>query len=71
MVAFTFADACGWDCLEKPDDLLVGGIGLPIEYQNRYVDSLQTFSAQSIHDHTTNDGRQHFRIGSSDPGRQC
>jgi hypothetical protein len=33
------------------------------------VDSLQTFGAQSIHDHTTNDGRQHFRVGSRDPSR--
>jgi hypothetical protein len=69
MVAFTLGGACGWDCFEKPDDLLVGGICLPIDYQNRYVDSLQSFSAQSIHDHTTNDGRQHFRISSRDPSR--
>ena len=67
VVAFTFAGARGWDCFEKPGDLLVSGICLPIEYQDRYVDSLECFSRQTIHERTPNDGGHHFRIGSRDP----
>jgi hypothetical protein len=67
VVSFTFPGARGCDCLEKPGNLLAGSICLSIEYQDRYVDSLEGFSRQTVHECTTNDGRHHFRIGSRDP----
>ena len=69
VVAFAFSGSGGWDCLEKPGDLLVGGICLSIEYQDRYVNLLEGFGRQSIRDRTANDGSQHFRINSRDPSR--
>jgi len=67
VVAFTFALARGWDCLEKPGDLQVSNICFPIEYKDWYVDLLEGFSRQTIHERTTNDGRHHLRIGSRNP----
>jgi hypothetical protein len=32
MVTFTFNGAGSWDNLQKPGDLLVGGIRFPVEY---------------------------------------
>lgn len=69
MVAFTFGAACGWDCFEKPGDLLVGGICLPIQNQDRYVDSLESFGGPARRDHTANHGRQNFWVSSSGSSR--
>ncbi len=38
MVAVTCGGARSWDYLEETFDLLIGGVGSPIEYQDRYVD---------------------------------
>jgi hypothetical protein len=38
VVAFTGRGARSWDYVEKALDLLIGGVGSPIEYQDRYVD---------------------------------
>jgi hypothetical protein len=64
MVAFTFSRPCGWDGLEKPGDLLVCGICLPIEYRDWYADSLEGIGRQSGCDRAANDSCQHFWIRS-------
>ena len=65
MVAFTFRGPCGWDGLEQPGDLLVCGIGLPIEYQDWYVHSLEGVGRQSCCDRAANDGCQHLATSST------
>jgi hypothetical protein len=71
VVAFAFGGVCGWYCFENPGYLLVGGVCLPIEYQDRYVYSPEAFRRQTtVHQRITNDGHHYFRIGSGDPDIQ-
>jgi hypothetical protein len=69
VVAVTFGGACCWDFLEKPVDLLIGHVRLPIEYQDRHFDFPEFFRRPGRHDCTPNDSRQHLRIRSRHPGR--
>src|SRR5262249_35804197 len=66
VVTFTLGSARRWHCFEKPRDLLVGGVRLPVNYQYRYIDALEVFGGQGLHDVATNNGRQHLRISSRD-----
>ena len=55
--------------LRSPAIFWLAASAFPLSIRTGMSILLQTFSAQSIHDHTTNDGRQHFWIGSCDPSR--
>ena len=64
MVAFAFGSACGWDCREEASDLLVGGIGPPVEDENRYIDCPEGLGRETFEKTTANDCGDHFRVGS-------
>ena len=50
-------------------DLLIGGVRLTIENQDRYIDTPEALRWQSTGNRATNDGCKHSRIGSREPSR--
>ena len=55
MVAFTLSGIGSWDDLQKPGDLLVGGIRFPVEYQHRHINLTQSLCRQRRCDRLAND----------------
>jgi len=69
VVAFTLPGPCRRDRFQKPGNLLIGGVYLPVKDKYGYSDSLEAVGGQGFHQDATNDRRQHFRISSCNPRR--
>lgn len=68
VVAFTRGEGGGGDFFEKPGDLLIGYVRLPIEYKNR-VDASEFFGLHGRCDCTANDRHQDPRVSSRHASR--